>query len=325
MATPDWKEKYRRRYEELKKAGKSFFPDIIFKDTVASVLILAALLIVVFLFPVPLEEIADPTDNTYNPRPDWYFLFLFQMLKLFPGSLEAVAAIILPTLVIVFLLLLPFIDRGAKRHPLDRPFLTLVGITALIIVGSLTYIGWKSPLLNPVVEKDATVLAGQRLYQNLRCSYCHSLNGRGGLFAPDLSTVGARRDASWLANHFRDPQAVSPGSLMPRLNLLPEEIDQMVAYMGTLGGSGPFTAKASKLFSENCAACHSLDGQGGDTGPDLTTIRTYRDKAHVYTYIRDPASLNSGTIMPGFQTVLTDSQIEDLARYLMSSQRKQKN
>ncbi|MBI4411123.1 MAG: cbb3-type cytochrome c oxidase subunit II, partial [Deltaproteobacteria bacterium] len=149
-------------------------------------------------------------------------------------------------------------------------------------------------------------------------------NGRGGLFAPDLSTVGARRDARWLAEHFRDPQAVSPHSLMPRLNLLPDETDQLVAFMGTLGGSGPFTEEAPKLFAEHCGACHNLDGQGGDTGPELTTIRTYRDKGTVYTYIRDPASMNPGSIMPGFQSVLTDAQIEDLSRYLMSSQRNPK-
>lgn len=322
MITPDWKVKFRQRYEELKKAGKPFFPNIIFKDTVAVLVVFIALLIVVFLLPAPLEEIADPTDNTYNPRPDWYFLFLFQALKLFPGSLEAVAAIILPTLVLIFLLLLPFIDRGSKRHPFDRPILTFAGLMAIAVVATLTYTGFKSPLLNPVVPKDAMVLAGQRLYQNLRCPYCHSINGKGGLFAPDLSTVGARRDASWLAEHFRDPQSASPGSLMPRLNLLPEEIDQMVAFMGTLGGAGPFTKEAPQLFVEHCSACHNLDGQGGDTGPELTTIRTYRDKAAVYTYIRDPASMNPGSIMPGFQNVLTDAQIEDLSRYLMSSQRK---
>ena len=321
MSEENWKERVLARYAELKKAGKSFFPYIIFKDTVAVFIVFAIVLSLACFVGAELEEIADPTDTTYNPRPEWYFLFLFQALKFFPGSLEAVAAIILPTLAILFMILLPFIDRGPRRHPLDRPLLTILGIIAIGGFTALTVMGLRSPLLNPVVHQDPQVAAGRHLYQELRCVYCHSIHGRGGLAAPDLATVGARRDRNWLIQHFQSPRTATPGSIMPKLNLLPNEIEALTAYMQTLGGEGPFTPHAPVLFNDNCLSCHALDGEGGEIGPDLSTILTYRDKGHLYRYIEDPKSLNPDSSMPGYKGTLTPTEIEDLARYLMSVKR----
>lgn len=322
MTDLDWKARVKRHYDELKQQGKSFFPYTIFKDTVA-VFVLAAVLVALAVgYPASLEEIADPTDTTYNPRPDWYFLFLFQALKFFPGSLEALGAIILPTIVVILLIVLPFIDRGPKRHPLDRPVLTGLGVLACGVWLVLTVMGAQSPLLNPVVKKDPSVMEGKQLYENLRCAYCHSINAQGGILGPDLSLVGARRDRDWIVAHFLNPKEVTPGSAMPRLNLLPAEVDYLTAYLATLGGHGPFTAMAPGLFAEHCATCHRLDGSGGDMGPDLSTVRTYRDKPYLVDYIRDPSVLNKDASMPTFKESLSAAQIEDLARYLMSPQRK---
>jgi ubiquinol-cytochrome c reductase cytochrome b subunit len=316
-----WREKAKTRYQELKEKGDSFFPYAIAKDVVAVFLLFLVVLGLALGRPPGLEEVADPTDSAFNPRPEWYFLSFFQTLKFFPGSLEAVAAVILPSLVILFLLLLPFIDRGPLRHPWNRPFLATAGLAAVGAFVVLTVMGWRSPLLNPVVVKDPKVVEGRRLYNDLRCFYCHSIQGRGGVAAPDLATVGARRDREWLTKHFQDPKSVSPGSIMPKLNLLPEEIDRLVAYMETLGGGGPFSPRASVLYEEHCLSCHLLDGKGGEVGPDLTAVRIYRDKAYLYGYIEDPKKLNPETTMPGFKGTLTDEEIEDLARYLLSTQR----
>lgn len=324
MSEPSWKERVRERYQELKKQGKSFFPYIIYKDTVAVFAVFVAVLILAVTVGVELEEVADPTDTAYNPRPEWYFLFLFQALKFFPGSLETVAAVVIPSIAILLLVLLPFLDRGPKRHPLDRPFWTMLGVVSIAGFTALTVIGLKSPLLNPVVKKDPQVVAGRELYNDVRCFYCHSIQGRGGVAAPDLSTVGARRDREWMIKHFQDPNSMTPGSIMPKLNLLPEEIDKLVAYLETLGGGGPFTPQAPILFEQNCAACHALDGKGGGVGPDLTTVRTYRDKTYIYNYTEDPKPLNPNTSMPGFKGTLKDAEIEDLARYLVSTKRGEK-
>ncbi|MBI4238416.1 MAG: c-type cytochrome [Deltaproteobacteria bacterium] len=316
-----WKTRVRERYEQLKKLGRPFFPDIIAKDAIAATVLFCVLIALAHFVGVELAGVADPTDTTYNPRPEWYFLFLFQALKFFPGAWEPVAAIILPTLCLVFLFCLPWIDRGPNRHPFDRPILTLLGIGAVAGFVTLTVLGMSSPLLNPVVQQDPTIAAGKQLYDALRCNYCHSINGRGGLLAPDLSTVGARRDGVWLAQHFTDPQQATPGSLMPRMHLLPEEVATLAAYMQSLGGEGPFSAQAPARFAEHCGSCHRLDGQGGDLGPDLSTVHTYRDKAYLLQYLSDPTALNKSATMPGFRDTLSAAELEDLARYLLSTQR----
>ncbi|MBI4051974.1 MAG: c-type cytochrome [Elusimicrobia bacterium] len=308
----NWYEEYKKRYIRLKEEGKPFFPYAVFKDTLVTFLILCALSFLAYKFGVKLEELADPTDTTYNPRPEWYFLFLFQALKFFPGHLEAVAAILLPGLAVSFLLLLPFLDKDSRRHPLDRPLWTGLGVLALAGITYLTWAGYKSPLTNPVIEKDPLVLAGHRLYRSLNCAYCHKIAGKGGSIGPELDKVVGEETEEWLIGHLRDPR---PGSDMPKLNLLEDEIQALAAYMKSLAG-GPFTGEAPKLFAANCTACHRIGGEGGDVGPDLSLIGSARDKAYIKKYILDPSQLNSSSTMPGYKGQLTDTQIEDIARYI---------
>ncbi len=311
-----WKEKYLERYKKLKSEGKPFFPYAVFKDTLVAFLILGVLCGLAYTFGAGLEDPADPTDSNYNPRPEWYFLFLFQALKLFPGHLESIVAVVLPTVGILFLLLLPFIDSGPKRHFMERPFLTLLGVGTLIGIGYLTYLGWTSPLTNPIIEKDPIVFKGQRLYTSLNCAYCHKIGGKGGIVGPELDKVASEETEEWLDKHFRDPQLVSPGSAMPKLNLLEDEILAMVAYIKSLGSGGGFTEEAPKLFAENCAACHKIGTEGGEVGPDLSLIGSARDKNYIKKYIEDPAKLNPSSTMPGYKGQLTEIQLEDIARYL---------
>ncbi|MBI2069618.1 MAG: c-type cytochrome [Elusimicrobia bacterium] len=312
-----WHEEYKKKYKELKEAGKSFFPHTVFKDTLAALFILALLSFLAWHFGAGLEEPADPTDTTYNPRPEWYFLFMFQALKFFPGHLEAIAAVVFPGAAITVLILLPFLDRGPRRHIVDRKALTGLGIAALAGIAYLTWAGYKSPLTNPIVEKDPNVMAGMRLYRQLNCAYCHRIGGKGGGIGPELDKATAEETEEWLEKHFRDPQSVSPGSAMPKLNLLDDEIHALVAYMKSFG-AGPYTKEAPKLFVENCAACHRIETEGADTGPDLSLIGSARDKAYIKKYIEDPSTLNPDSAMPGYKGQMTETQIEDLARYLSS-------
>ena len=314
MAT--WHDDYKARYARLKQEGVSFFPYAVFKDTLVAFLILAALCFLAWHFGAPLEDLADPTDTTYNPRPEWYFLFLFQALKFFPGKLEAVAAILIPGAGLGILMLVPFLDRGPGRHPLDRKFWTGLGLAALAGIAWLTWKGYKSPMTNPVVEKDPKALAGARLYRDLKCEYCHRIAGKGGTIGPQLDKVAGEETPEWLAKHFRDPKAVVKGSAMPKMNLLDDEIDSLVAYMKSMAGAGPFSPEAPKLFADNCAACHKIDKQGGEVGPDLSLIGSARDKGFLKRYIEDPSKQNPSSAMPGFKGQLTDVQVEDIARYL---------
>lgn len=313
----DWHEEYRRRYARLKEAGKPFFPYAVFKDVVVAFLVLCLLGVLAWYIGSPLEDLADPTDTTYNPRPEWYFLFLFEALKFVPGRLEAIAAVLLPAVAILCLLLVPMLDRGPTRHPLDRPLWTGCGLVALLVVIWLTWRGARSPLINPVIERDPLVLAGQRLYRELRCASCHMIKGAGGLVGPELDKVVGNKTAEWLSAHFRDPQAVTPGSVMPQFHLLEDEIQALVAYMQSLAIQ-PFTEEAPRLFATHCAACHRIGSEGGDLGPDLSRIGSARDNAYLRAYIEDPSRINPDSVMPSYTGQLTDVQIEELSRYLAS-------
>lgn len=315
MANNNWHEEYKARYARLKHEGVSFFPFAVVKDTIVAFLILAALVALALTLGAPLEELADPTDSTYNPRPEWYFLFLFQALKLFPGSLEAVAAVVLPGLLVGALFILPLLDRGPERRAFARPFVTGAGVALLAGMAFLTWQGASSPLLNPLADKDPHVLAGRRLFDDLKCVYCHSIQGKGGKVGPDM-TKAAEEKEEWLIKHFRNPQATSPGTSMPNLNLLDDEVTALVAFVKSLGGGGAYTAEAPKLFADNCGACHRIGKEGGDAGPDLSAIGTARDVTYLRRYITDPSTVNPASAMPGFAGQLTQVEIEDVARYL---------
>src|SRR5713101_7815758 len=98
--------------DDESRPQKKFFPEQAFRDTVAVFIAFAILFVMAVAVRVPLEQLADPTDTTYIPRPEWYFLFLFQTLKLLTGPLQLVGRIVLPRLAMLALLLVPFIDRG---------------------------------------------------------------------------------------------------------------------------------------------------------------------------------------------------------------------
>jgi len=97
--------------------AEPLFPNQIFKDTIFIGMVFIALAVMAVLFPATLEPQADPTDSTYNPRPEWYFYFVFQMLKIFEGKLELLGTVILPNLGAAALLLVPFLDRSPERNP----------------------------------------------------------------------------------------------------------------------------------------------------------------------------------------------------------------
>ena len=106
-----------------------FYPYQAFRDTVVVSVVLLAVVAMAWRGMPPLEGPADPTDANYIPRPEWYFLGLFQLLKYFPGKWEVVGAIVIPGVVAAFLALLPWIDRGPERDPRRRPLvMTLVAV-----------------------------------------------------------------------------------------------------------------------------------------------------------------------------------------------------
>ena len=135
-------------------AGPSmpFYPYQALKDTLAAALVFAVLLTVAVLINAPLDEAADPTGGGYVPRPEWYFMSLFELLKYFPGRLEPVATVLIPGLVVTLLFLLPFLDRGAERHPAKRPAVIGSFIVVLAAITFLTVVGIRSTPMSTAAQ-----------------------------------------------------------------------------------------------------------------------------------------------------------------------------
>ncbi len=203
---------YKRAYTATKHAGIRFWPDIISKDAVVSFLVLAVIVVLAATVGAGLEPPADPTDTSYIPKPEWYFLPLYQMLKLVPGSLESLVAVGLPTALILVLLALPFFDRKSTRNLAHRPValvsLTLVLAGAGLLMGSA--LRESGPVTPPEVGRplSSKEQAGRALFQSQQCTGCHMVHGEGGEAGPNLSEVGLRHSAGWMHSFMESPQPV---------------------------------------------------------------------------------------------------------------------
>ena len=136
------KESYLREYEVLKKKGKPFFPYAVLKDSAMFLIVVIVIMVMSIVLGAEQGPKADPTTTTYTPRPEWYFFFLFELLRVIkPPELTPIATIGIPTLCLVLLLLLPFYDRNPERDPRRRPVATIAGIMTIIAMAYLTFLG----------------------------------------------------------------------------------------------------------------------------------------------------------------------------------------
>jgi len=131
--------------DDQESSEEIFYPSFLFKEIVVMMLvfILVAIILAV-VFPVGLEDPADPTDNLYVPKPEWFFMSLYQLLKYFPGKLEIIATAIIPAGGIFVLLILPFIDKNPEKRPAKRPIAMAVMFLAVAAIILLTALGLKS-------------------------------------------------------------------------------------------------------------------------------------------------------------------------------------
>jgi quinol-cytochrome oxidoreductase complex cytochrome b subunit len=126
-------------------SGETFYPSFVFKEIVVMMLLfIFVAIILAVVFPVGLGDPADPTDNLFIPKPEWYFMSLYQLLKYFPGKLEVIATAIIPAGGIIALILLPFIDKKAEIKPGKRPIAMTIMVLAVVAIVILTVIGLNS-------------------------------------------------------------------------------------------------------------------------------------------------------------------------------------
>jgi menaquinol-cytochrome c reductase cytochrome b/c subunit len=179
-----FKQEYLEKYKQAKQKGVKFWPDIIYKDLIVSVALFIILIVLATFVGVANEPKADPSDNSYVPRPEWYFLFLFQMLKYFPGVLEWIGTTIIPGIAVLALLLLPFYDRSPFRHWKKR--ILAISVMSVIVLGmvALTILAVVSTPKQAeagtlAVTLPEKIAAGSDLY-SVQCVECHGPDGEGG-------------------------------------------------------------------------------------------------------------------------------------------------
>ncbi len=233
--------------EEKRKRTGPFWPDQVMYDAVAGV---AFFLIVValasFAFP-PFSGPADPVDTSFEPKPEWNFLFLYQAIKAFRGVFEPMGTVGLPMLATIVILLVPFLDRRKEKDPYKRPFAmavlfaSIAGLTALTIAGARSKPGVQQPSTGAPLaagpQGTATLDQGAALFKSLGCIGCHWVNGNGGKVGPDLSAEGqSGRSRDWLITQIRNSKEHNPKSAMPSFPALNSlQLNSLVDFLLNLG------------------------------------------------------------------------------------------
>jgi menaquinol-cytochrome c reductase cytochrome b/c subunit len=229
------KEQYLREYSILKNQGKPFFPYAVAKDGAMACITMAVIILMAILFGAELGPKADPTTTTYSPRPEWYFFFLFELLRVVkPPELVFVATIGIPTIALMLLLLLPFYDRGPERHPLKRPIAMIGAVATVAAMGYLTVLG---ALAGPPSEIDIAVAPqyekGAEVAASSGCLGCHRIGHNGNTLGPDLTHIGDRVGRDAIARTLVNPTSPMPSYQSLRDNE-PKQFEELVAFISSL-------------------------------------------------------------------------------------------
>jgi quinol---cytochrome c reductase cytochrome c subunit, bacillus type len=248
---------YGRFKKDVKERGKPFYPYAMFHDTVMSLVVVTLIVVMAVVwkftanegteeadsgwFGKLYDEKADPGTTNFVPRPDWYFYFLFYLLRIFKWPESVVLGTVgIPTIAVVLLLAFPFLDRSLERRPMRRPVAMVAALLTIASMGVLTYKGAtaKEPLAAENVALvpewaaqqgfavDSPAGDGANIFAQVGCMNCHTYLGAGAsnLGAPDLSDIGAtsNRGVQGFADYVADPSKFG-NTVMPKFADLGEE------------------------------------------------------------------------------------------------------
>jgi mono/diheme cytochrome c family protein len=251
---------------DVKERGKPFYPYAMLHDTIMSLVVVSVIagLAIVWRYTTPgnhhtidpgwlgrlYDAPADPGTINFVPRPDWYFYFLFYLLRVFKWPETVVIGTVgLPTVLLIILIAVPFIDVRQERRLLRRPVAIVASILVVISMGVLTYKGAtaKEALGSEIVGHvpswaakqgftgNAQAIAGAKLFAVAGCLNCHTYLGDGGhnLGAPDLSAEGAKnKGIAFQVSHLKCPACVNSGSPMPSFAGLGDaRLKQIAAFL----------------------------------------------------------------------------------------------
>lgn len=240
-----------RAPQDTAPATKPFFPMQFLRDMVVISGGLVVLLFAAQAIGGAPSGPLDLSDTTYQPRPEWYFLAHFEMLRLTQGSFQKMlVAFALPSVLLLALAALPWLDRGQSAAVRDRkPVVAAVLLLAVAFTGLTAYSAARhapDPGNQPMLAADtpaaetadedpqAAIELGRRVYREQQCFKCHMINGIGSDIGPNLSLSGLRLHESFVRAWLQDPKALKPDTIMPPLKTTPDKFEAVVAYILSL-------------------------------------------------------------------------------------------
>jgi hypothetical protein len=284
VSSPKQREQFKLYKADVEKRGKKFFPFAMFHDTVMSLVVVGVIvgLTCIWYFDSGEEpgdagllgprytEEADPGTISFVPRPDWYFFFLFYLLRIFKWPESVVLGTVgIPTIALVLLIAVPFIDRRVDRRLSRRPVAVIASLLVIASMGILTYKGAtaKEALASevigevptwieegnlvanaqalPDVDPPATaenVESGATLFAESGCLNCHVYQGTGSPNhgAPEMTEEGDKgRGVQWQIDHLKCPSCLNPGSPMPSFaGLTDEQLRDISIFLEASKSSG---------------------------------------------------------------------------------------
>jgi len=239
------KEQYLREYSLLKNEGKPFFPYAVAKDSMMAVIVMIVIMVLSLLFGAELGPKVNPTTTTYVPRPDWYFFFLFEVLRVMKNvpKFTPFATLGVPTLCMIMLFLLPLYDRNPERMITRRPIALAAGLATIACIAFLTYSGASTGSPNQVTlpppsglsaSQKATFTAGEVVVGESGCLGCHVIgdNGNNGP-GPPLTHIGEIIRPGAIASTLKNPTAPMP-SFKGLATQSPKKFADLVQFLSML-------------------------------------------------------------------------------------------
>ncbi len=314
---------------------KKFYPGQVFKDTVAIFIGFCILMTLAITMHAPLEKLADPTDTSYIPRPEWYFLWLFQMLKLFEGPMEVIGTHIIPGLAVGLLMMLPFLDRKKMQSMADRKFAVAILLLIATGLGGLTTAAIQSTPPSAAAhdgngngpawtELAPSELAGLGHFRKQNCLACHAVGSQGGKLGPDLLQLPQKRTIKEMVEFFKNPQQLRPGTNMPPVQLAAAQLNDLASFVSKLDSTNaaglletPKSVAEGAVVYQNsrCNACHIVNGTGSKLGPPLNGVGQKRARQWIIDHFVNPQKLSPGSTMPPYP--LPEKEMAALTDFLM--------
>jgi len=233
---------YRDSYQKmLKREGEPFWPVTAWRDVAMGVLLIVGVLVLAYVVGPPAAGTPpDPTIIQAQPRPDWYFLWYFAVLALLPHALEAYVMVLAPLVGGAILIAIPLVSNRGERSIRKRPWAPLIVVGIIVILFSLTELGYKAPWsprfdAKPLPESvigaaSGPVYEGAQVFNKKGCLYCHQIAGHGGRRGPDLSAVASRLTRRQLIIRIMNGANNMPGFSGI---LTPDDLEKLLAFLAT--------------------------------------------------------------------------------------------